>query len=266
MNSSSVREPLAWLLAAGAAALAFCVALVLSLFLLAVGLFPTDFVEPVSGFMTSLLVILAGASLAPRQRFVVALVLFVASTILITTYLRLHLAGTLVGGFTSVACVGWWDHLRRTGRSTRRVAIGAVVVVLVLTAVGLARIVDQPARPVALVPELDRALGASAARVTAFHRYDRGGFIDHQWLWRIDATPDVIALVVKGLGLREADSVPRAFWWMPPHYWPRGLPAEARAFRSAAFTADGRGPDGVHYFLLHDPARNRAFVWVKSNF
>jgi hypothetical protein len=126
--------------------------------------------------------------------------------------------------------------------------------------------VDRPARPDPLPPELAYALGPHASGLTTVYRYDLGGFIDHQWLWRLDAGPEVVALVVSGLGLRRTDTVPQRFWRMPPHYWPRAMPVGAEAFQSPAFSADRRRPDGAHYFLLYDKAHGSAYVWFKSNF
>ena len=72
--------------------------------------------------------------------------------------------------------------------------------------------------------------------------------------------------VVGSFGLRSAGTVPPGFWKMPPHYWPRSMPADGEAFESPMFSADSRGHDGTHFFLVHDKAQGRAFVWVKENF
>ena len=114
--------------------------------------------------------------------------------------------------------------------------------------------------------ELIDTLGAKASGVAAFYRYDLGGFIDHAWLWRIDAKPDIVALVVSSLRLQSTNAVPPQFWRMPPYYWPRAMPPDGEAFQSLAFSADSRGPDGEHYFLVHDKTQDRAFIWLKSNF
>ena len=245
---------------------AFFVALYFSLFVLTFGPFPRDLAKPTAGFTMGLLVVLAGSLLAPRQRLAVALVLFGAGTALATALLRFHLLGTLIGGVVAVAFVGWWFHSRRTGRSTLWVAVGVCVALFVFIGVAFARFVDRPSQPDALSPELAHALGTNASLVTAFYRYDHGGFIDHEWLWRIDATPEAMALVVSGLGLHSTNAVPRDFWRMPPHYWPRAMPAGGVAFQSSMFSEDTRGPDGAHYFLVHDKTQSRAFVWVKDNF
>lgn len=266
-SAFSARELLRWLLAAGAALAAFFVALYFGLLVLIFGSFLKDLAQPTVGFTMGLLVVLAGSFFAPRQRLAVALVLFAAGTTLAPGILNLHLLGTLVGSTVAVVFVGWWFHSRRTGRSTLWVAVAVCAAFLVFVGVVFARFVDRPARPEALLPELTHALGTNASSlVTAFYRYDRGGFIDHEWLWRIDAKPEAVAQLVSGLGLRSASAVPRDFWKMPPHYWPRSMPAGGEVFQSPLFSADSRGPDGAHYFLVHDKAQSRAFVWVKDNF
>lgn len=147
-------------------------------------------------------------------------------------------------------------------------AAGAVVVAFfaALYFNWFARFTDRPARPEALSPELVHALGTNASLVSAFYRHDRGGFIDHEWLWRMDGTPEAMAIVVSRLGLSSTNAVPREFWQMSPHYWPRSMPIGGEAFQSPLFSGDSRGPDGSHYFMVHDKAEGRAFVWVKNNF
>jgi hypothetical protein len=213
-----------------------------------------------------LLIVLAGSLFAPRQRLALALVLTVAGTELVTALMRFHLLGTLVGTIVAVVFVVWWFRPQRTRRATLWVGIGICAALLTLVGVVYARFTEELAPPEALSPELAHTLGTNASLVTAFYRYDRGGFIDHEWLWRIDAKPEGIAMVVSGLGLRSTNTVPQGFWRMAPHYWPRSMPAGGEAFQSPMFSGDSRGPDGAHYFLIHDKAQNRAFVWVKDNF
>ena len=114
--------------------------------------------------------------------------------------------------------------------------------------------------------ELTRAVGTNVSGISAFYTYDRGGFIDREWLWRIDANPETIARTVTGLGLHPSTIAPPAFWRMPPHYWPRSMPPNSEMFQSPAFVAETRGPDGPHYYMVYDKAQQRAFVWFKSNF
>jgi hypothetical protein len=265
-SASSIRELYRWLLAAGAVVVAFFAALYFSLFAVMFGPFPKDLAEPTAGFTMGLLTVLAGSLLAPRQWLAVALVLAVAGTSLVTALMSFHLLGTLAGAIVAVAFVAWWFRPQRTRRSTLWVGIGVCAVFFIFIGVGYARFTDRLAQPEPLAPELAHTLGTNASLVTAFYRYDRGGFVDHEWLWRIDAKPEGMAMVVSGLGLRSTNTVPQGFWRMSPHYWPRSMPAGGEAFQSPMFSGEGRGPDGAHYFLLHDKAQSRAFIWVKDNF
>jgi hypothetical protein len=263
---SSIRELYRWLLAAGAVVVAFYAAVYLRLFAMMFGPFPKDLAEPTAGFTMGLLIVLAGSLLAPRQRLAVALLLAVVGTALVTPLMRLHLLGTLAGAIVAVAFVAWWFRPQRTRRSTLWVGIGVCAAFLTFIGLAYARFTDRFAHPEALSPELAHTLGTNASLVTAFYRYDRGGFIDHEWLWRIDAKPEGMAMVVSRLGLRSTNTVPQGFWRMSPYYWPRSMPAGGEAFQSPMFSGDSRGPDGAQYFLVHDKAQNRAFVWVRDNF
>jgi hypothetical protein len=255
-----------WILVPCASVGAFYGTLYFSLFVLFFGPFPKDLAEPTAGFLMGSLIVLAGSLASPSRRIVIAIVLFMTGVLPAAFLLRLHLFATLVGGLAAIGFVAWWFHPRRTARATFRVTVGASAAFIAFIGLVYARHVDRPASPEPLTSELSEALGTNASRVSAFYRYDLGGFIDHEWLWRIDARPDVVALVVAGLDLRRTNAVPRQFWEMPPHYWPRSMPASAETFQSPLFFADSRGPDGSHYFLLYDKTQGRAFVWLKSNF
>lgn len=260
------KEIWRWMLAAVAVVAASFGTLYFSLFILMFGPLPKDLAEPTAGFIMAALVVLAGSLLAPRQRLVTAVVLFVLGGSLGVFLLNLHILGVLGGGLGAVAFVAWWFHSRRTARSTFWVGLAACVAFFAFIALVYSRHVDKPAQRDALPLELTHALGTNTSRVAAFYQYDLGGFIDHDWLWRIDAKPDLVTLVVSGLGLQITNVVPQRFWQMPPHYWPRAFPTDGEAFQSPAFSADNRGPDGNYFFLLHDKTHERAFVWFKSNF
>jgi hypothetical protein len=266
IRASWMTESWRWVFAVAAVAVAFFGVLYFSLFVLLFGPFPKDLAEPTAGFLMGSLIVLVGTVLAPRHRFVTAMVLLVLGTLLGALLLSFHVLGLVAGGLVAVAFVACWFHPRRTARSAVSMGAAACAACLAFAVLVYARHVDRPARPDQLPSELADVLGTHASRLTTFYRYDLGGFIDHQWLWRIDAMPDVVALVVSGLGLRSTNAVPQRFWRMPPHYWPRAMPVSGEAFQSPAFSADSRGPDGSHYFLLYDKAHGSAYVWVKSNF
>lgn len=266
LTGEALRLAGRWLAVVASAMLAFVVALYINLFVFLFGPFPRDLAEPTAGFVMGALVVLPGALLAPRFRLAVAATLVVLVASIGIGFLHQDVAGTVLGGVAAMAFAMWWRHPGRTARSTRWVGTASAVAGLAFAALVVARHVDWPARPDALSPELAQVLGAEAPRVQAFYRYDLGGFIDREWLWRIDAPPELLALVVSGLGLEPAGAVPARFWRMPPHYWPRAMPAGGEAFRSPRFPAEGRGGDGEHFFLVHDRRQGRAFVWLKSNF
>ena len=255
-----------WILVPCASIAAFYGALYFSLFVLFFGPFPKDWADPTAAFLMTSSIVLAGSFVAPRYRVVTALILLMIGALPVMFLLKLHFFGASVGGLVGIAFIAWWFHRRRPARLMTGVSIGACAALIAFLAFVYARYLDVPARAVPLVSELSDALGTNAAGVSAFYRYDLGGFIDHEWLWRLDAKPDVVAFVVSGLDLRRTNAVPPQFWQMPPHYWPRSMSTGAEAFQSPSFSATSRGPDGNHYFLLYDKTQERAFVWLKSNF
>jgi hypothetical protein len=253
-----------WFLAGWAVVLAALIGVYLYLFLLFFSAFPKSLSAPTGAFAACLLVVLAGALIAPRYRVRTAIVLAVLATASGIIFLGLPPLAGMMGGLTAIAFVV--SRTRLECRRSARLFLGAVLIAGVAF-LGLvrARYVDMPARPDPLPLPLERALGPLAKEVT-FYAYELGGFMDSTSLWRIDAKAEAVQLVIDGFGLKPIVAVPGQFWRMPPSYWPRSLPAGAKAFQSHFFTADTRGGDGSHYFLLHDVAQNRAFVWVKDNF
>ena len=261
-----IKESLRWMLAAAAVTAAVFAALYFNLFVLFFVPFPQDVAEPTVGFLLGSLVVLTGSTVAPRHRFVTAVVLFLLGLYLSIFVLHFHFVGALVGGLFAVGLIGWRLHPQRSTRST--VWVGGALGAAFFVFIGLVycRYIDWPARPDPLPSELTHTLGDSDLHITAFYQYDLGGFIDQEYLWRIDAKPDAIALVVNDFELQSASAVSQRFWRLPPHYWPRSMPTDAEAFQSPAFSADSRGPDGFHYFMVHDQTQEKAFVWFKSNF
>ena len=93
-----------------------------------------------------------------------------------------------------------------------------------------------------------------------------GGFIDREYIWRLDGPPEAIAAVIKQLEMQESATIPKSFWKMRPYYWPRSTSEGMKPYRTINFNDDDRGSDGEHFFLLHDTKANRAFVWFRDNF
>ncbi len=265
-HPSPLWPTLRWLAILPAAWLSYRAVLYFWHFALDFGPIPWELAESMVALLWGLLAVLSAALLAPRHRLFVAKVSWLVVAIAASVYLRFPFLPTVLGGAFSLALVTWWVNPRRTRRNTARVATAAGVVLFALAGVAYARYVDWPARPDDPHQHPAQGLGADAPPVTAFYHYTLGGQIDWQYLWRIDAPPDAIAQIVTDFRLRPAEAVPDAFWHMPPHYWPRSLPPGAAAWQSRWFTATERGADGQHYFLLHDPAQNRAYVWVHENF
>jgi hypothetical protein len=254
-----------WLLAAAAAVVAFFGTVYFSLFVLFFGPYPKDMAEPTAAFLMASVLVLSGSLVAPRHRSATAIMLSFVGAFLGTS-LGHHLVGAVLGGLAAVSFIVWWFNPRRTKRSTVWIMVASCAVLSGFLVVVYARYVDGPAQPDPLPYQLTNVLGTESARISAFYEYDLGGFIDHEWLWRINAEPDAIAILVGSLGLQPTSDVPPRFWQMPPRYWPRSMPVDAQAFQTAEFHADNRGPDGPHYFLLHDRGRQTAFVWFKNNF
>jgi hypothetical protein len=92
----------------------------------------------------------------------------------------------VTGGVAAIAFVAWWCHPRRRARATWWVALGTCGACFAVIGLVYARYVDRAARLEPLPAELSHALGMNASHVMAFYGYDLGGFIDHEWLWRID--------------------------------------------------------------------------------
>lgn len=255
-----------WILVPCAAFAAAWGVLCFILFVLIFGPFPKDLADPTAAFLMGSAIVLAGALVAPRWRLAVALVLCAAGALPAVLIIKMSIVSASAGALVAVVFIAFWFRPGRAPSSTRWMAIALGSGGLAFLGLVALRHLDWPAQPDDLPRELRESLGVEGAQAVAFYIYDLGGFIDREWLWRIDAKADLIAQVVAGLKLRRTDAVPPAFWRMAPHYWPRSLPAGAEAFHSQGFVADGRGQDGPHYFLLYDKTRQRAFVWFKNNF
>jgi len=127
----------------------------------------------------------------------------------------------------------------------------------------LSKLFDFPA----IKDEHPQGLGGIAdLESIRFYSYSLGGYIDEESLWRIDGNQTEVDALISGLGLQRATAIPREFWRFRPYYWPKKSFPDAVGYRSQFFEASNRGQDGLHYFVVHDPSKNRAFVWVKDNF
>ena len=263
---SDVRVPLwRWLLVAVAAAVAFVVVLYFNLFAIMFGPFPRDLADPTAGALAGSAIVLAGALVAPRQRPIVALVMAALTVVLNWRFQLFWSVPVLVAAVAATGFVAWLDSPGRTPQATRLMKIALSVAFLGFVAVAAARYVDLPAMADATPAELE-SVWPDTSQAPPIYVYDLGGFIDREWLWRLDADSANVARVASSLALEPVADVPQRFWTMPPYYWPRALPEGAVAFSSRSFDAENRGQDGSYYFLVHDVRGNKAYVWYKFNF
>jgi hypothetical protein len=244
-----------WALVPSASLVAFYFALYVNLLLL-FSPFPRPLAEPVAGFAMPSLIIVAGSFAAPSHRVAVAALLGVVGALPASLWLELHPIGACAGALLAVGLVAWWWHPRRTRVATRRVGFGAAVFLVGFIVLVYAFYSGRLDRSDSLPPALSQALGGNAAHVGAFYLHDLGGFIDSQSLWRIDAKPDVVELVIKELDLQSTQTVPQQFWRMPPYYWPRSRSASAEAFQSRCFLQRRAGSGRQSLFL--DPRQDES--------
>jgi hypothetical protein len=129
--------------------------------------------------------------------------------------------------------------------------------------------IDWPARPAAMPAQLQYLTRDDPSLVTNVYVHDLGGFIDSEYLWKIEGQPALVDVLVKKLELqavRDADEIPSGIWKQRPYWWNPRQAAGVRYFKSPGFVADERGVDGDHHFLIHDEEAGLFYVWLKANF
>jgi hypothetical protein len=151
--------------------------------------------------------------------------------------------------------------LPRDGRIPRQRLWAGGFLVAFLALLG-ATLVDWPIWPDALPEPLLQAAAGRPDVLRRFHSYNMSAFLGHELVWRIDARPEQLHAIASKLELSRVDEAPPEFWRMPPHYWPRSLPPGAQLYSTREFS---RGA-GDQYFMLVDPRRELALVWVRSYF
>ena len=145
-------------------------------------------------------------------------------------------------------------------RHKRVCSVLVVLYVFVLAAC----LLDWPATPDTIPYQLSTIVDARS--LERFYAYPLAQYSDNQWLWRIDARPEVLASIATKSGMTPCANAPNAFWRMPPYYWPRTIPDGGRLYCTPSFPSGSRGPDGWHFIMAVDVTRSRAFVWFINNF
>jgi len=118
-------------------------------------------------------------------------------------------------------------------------------------------------------PELSFATKGDSQEVRDRVRlYSLGGYVDSEYLWRMEASPERVAMLAKHWALLPVgkERVPRQFWRMPPNWWSPAAIGNVDFLASEGFTATERGIDGEHFFVMHDRSQKLLYVWCKINF
>jgi len=232
----------------------------LSFILSLISVLPRDTSLALGELVASVPAVLAVSFTAPpshRRKFAFLTgALLTAVQCLAVWFLQYSFSGTLVPVAGVVALTLWIARIRRP----------ALVCTALCPVLLAACYLDCPAWPDRDLKNFLRGTEALRAGDLRFHSYSLSQFIDSEWLWRIDARPEVLETIASERGMLPSDTVPARFWRMPPYYWPRSLPAGARLYSTPSFPAAGRGRDGDHFFMLIDTRRDRGFVWFKNNF
>jgi len=164
--------------------------------------------------------------------------------------------------FATVGIVGVLLLVMRGGRRITRQRLWAGAFLAAFAGLLSTAFFDWPVWPDAVPDSLLQATGGDRNAIERFHSYYLGGVVDHDWLWRVDARPEMLQAIAPRLGLAKVDSAPPDFWLMPPYYWPQNLPAGAQLYSTPGFSHGA----GDQYFMLIDVQRRFAVVWVKKLF
>lgn len=266
MSGSFERKVIgAWLRPLVAAAVVFGIGLYLGLALVLFGGRPRASVEPAAAFAIVFTTAFTAGRLAPRARFHAA----VAAAGLASAIghgVALSLVGSTAGALAAIGIAAGWAIDGELAVGLRRgLRIAGLATFIGFAGFVYGRHVDWPAQPDPLPPMLRELLGRDGDRITAYYETDLGGFLDREFLWRIEADESTLDRLVDRLAVAPVAEAPAAFFRMPPRDWLRALPPAGQAYASPGFRSGSRGGDGDHFFLVRDRA-GHAFVWVKSNF
>lgn len=219
-----------------------------------------------SALEISLVVWVAPTWLRRRMAAWMAVVMLILSLGVFRAVFRVHLAWSaaiptigIVSGIAVLMLGAMAMVNNETGPRRFRSAGAALAVFIALLT---ASYVDWPEQPDTPRWPLSEMTADHRLTIDKFHYYPlSNGLLNYEELWRIDANTDVLEAIRSELRMRSSDTAPAQFWRMPPHYWPRSLPSEARLYSTLSFPADHY--KGNHYFMLIDVQRGRGLVWAK---
>ena len=129
---------------------------------------------------------------------------------------------------------------------------------------GIGPVINASAHPF----EFTEMAEISGADISDCKIFGLGSFIDQEHVWRISLSPEQVDRVIKDYGLVEVadQSVPRSFLSRFPYHWRPQRNNHSRFLATPSFPAQGRGPDGEHYFTMYDAKNQHLYVWYKFNF
>lgn len=220
------------------------------------------------GFLIALPASFIPALIAPRHQVLTCATLCLVFVIFSLLNDGDSTVGVLVAGVLSVGGMAW------KATSNRRLLTPVRIVLLLFASLAAymvhvrATTLDWYERPDPWPYQLGNIIALETPDNTpvSVYQYDLGGFIDKQYLWRLDAGTSIVTQVIQRLRVQQTNSVPSKFWAMPPHYWPRKMPENADVYQNPNFWGNDRGPDGDLFCVLHDKDHQRAYIWLKSNF
>ena len=145
----------------------------------------------------------------------------------------------------------------------------AVAYLMFVTAVFILRLIDLPPLSIKRKVAIEYTIEQSGIPVYEVKKYDLGGFIDREYLWKGRVESHDWQNMINKLNLGEIqriEEVPRRFFRMPPYWWNASKKGEVKFYKSEYFRPHQRGGDGVHYLCMYDEESHFLYVWIKDNF
>lgn len=218
--------------------------------------------EVVGCFAIAAIVVVAAGLTAPRGRILVAAAVAVA-----VWTLRQRLPGfeddalgVFLGALSGTAFVSAVVLLRRRRLASVGAFAASLAAAIICSQIADARLAAADAAQDEVPYYIREVLGERATEVKRAYVYDTSIMMNTFEVCRLDASAELIMLLVDGLRLKRLDQMPPEFWCESPSYWPRELPTGAECFgRTSDFD-----PECIHdhetLLLLHDRAAERAYI------